>query len=159
MTLGLEITTVLALCCVLLVHASETCSGKGMHSSSCSAVPDHVEDGSDGIANASTFKPTATNLCPTNSQVPLRSFVPPDPKGPGENEGAMIYNENLRLEVLVWGDGGSDSAKRTERSWGVQGLNITRLSATQQYGSEALEQLLDHRRNNPSLVLMFIDQR
>ena len=132
-----------------------SCTGrKGIHPSSCMAESASVS------FYASSFTPTKVPLCPTNQPLPLRSFSPAEPRGPeGEDDStAVMYNLDLRLEILLRGDVGNDAAARAERSWTVQGLNVTRLSTAQHVGSESLQSLLEDRRHDPSLVLMFVDE-
>lgn len=150
----------------VLASASEqmSCSDKkGVYPSSCAGQqtdPPASETGSD-LLNASDFTATATKLCPTNQPLPQRSFVPAAPRGPGsfgDREMTGLYNNKLRLEVLLRGETSNDGARRADRSWRVQGLNVTRLSAAHYFGSAQLQELLEPRRHDPNLILLFVDE-
>jgi len=151
-----------ALVAVGLSGEQASCADKkGTHPSLCATESISTARGVDNLESphAGSFKATVTQLCPTNEPPPLRSFVPAEPRGPGEDDTqAVMYNINLRLEVLLRGDVSTDAGARMQRSGIVQGLNITRISAAQHFGSESLHRLLDERRRDPALVLLFVDE-
>lgn len=153
----LQVVLLLTVTSTASYHSNQCDNKKGLGTAACSASPT-VASSIPGV-NESAFQPTPPALCTTNSPLPTRSFIPPEPKGPEETNTATLYNDELRLEVLVRGNTASDAGKRSERSWKVQGLNVTILSDSQRYGSESLQVLLEQRRHEASLVLMFIDNQ